>query len=310
MSSPSNMIISGVDLDCSSLSFSKPKVTATGGKSVNIINTETKKGLYLSTPLMLTWGMNENDYDGNGKKSYDMSLQFPNPDYETPDQVTFLEKMQAFEKHIFECATTTHCKEWFNKSKMSPEVAEALFSPMLKYPKDKESGEFDKSRAPTLRVKIPFWEGDFKFELYDMDENQLYPPADGADVSPMELLPKASNVALVLQCGGLWFINGKFGVTWKLVQGMVRPRASLRGKCHIKLGASDRATLQKQVEKEKAEIEVEDGGDTVFQEQADPTAVEDSDGEDTVKQEVAEEVKPKVVKKKKVIRKKKVVAAE
>ena len=143
-----------------------------------------------------------------------------------------------------------------------------------------------------------------------MDENQLYPPADGADVSPMELLPKASNVALVLQCGGLWFINGKFGVTWKLVQGMVRPRASLRGKCHIKLGASDRATLQKQVDKEKAEIEVEDGGDTVFQEQADPTAVEDSDGEDTVKQEVAEEVKPKVVKKKKVVRKKKVVAAE
>ena len=75
MSSPSNMIISGVDLDCSSLSFSKPKVTATGGKSVNIINTETKRVLSFHSSYAYV-GMNENDYDGNGKKSYDMSLQF------------------------------------------------------------------------------------------------------------------------------------------------------------------------------------------------------------------------------------------
>ena len=69
MSSPSDMIINGLELDCSQLTFSKPKVTATGGKSVNIINSATKKGLYLTTPLMFTWGMNENDYDGNGKKT-------------------------------------------------------------------------------------------------------------------------------------------------------------------------------------------------------------------------------------------------
>ena len=311
MSSPSDMIINGVDLDCSQLTFSKPKVTATGGKSVNIINSASKKGLYLTTPLMLTWGMNENDYDGNGKKTYDLSLQFPNPDYETPEQVTFLEKMQAFEQHIFKSATTTHCKEWFNKSKMTEEVAEALFSPMLKYPKDKETGEYDKTRAPTLRVKIPYWEGEFKFELYDMNEQQLFPVSDGADVSPMELLPKASNVALVLQCGGLWFINGKFGVTWKLVQGMVRPRASLRGKCHIRLGASDRAVLEKQAQKEEDEQAQGEGEGTVFQQSADPTAVEDSDDEKpSIAQEVAEEVKPKVVKKKKIVRRKKVAGAE
>ena len=126
----------------------------------------------------------------------------------------------------------------------------------------------------------------------------------------MELLPKASNVALVLQCGGLWFINGKFGVTWKLVQGMVRPRASLRGKCHIRLGASDRAVLEKQAQKEEEEAE-EEGNGTVFQQSADPTAVEDSDDEKpSVAQEVAEEVKPKVVKKKKIVRRKKVAGAE
>jgi hypothetical protein len=37
-------------------------------------------------------------------------------------------------------------------------------------------------------------------------------------------------------CGGLWFANGKFGVTWKLYQGVVKPAQSLpKGQCHIKL---------------------------------------------------------------------------
>ena len=38
--------------------YTKPKINASGGKSIGIINTATKKGLYLSTPLMLTWGVN------------------------------------------------------------------------------------------------------------------------------------------------------------------------------------------------------------------------------------------------------------
>ena len=126
----------------------------------------------------------------------------------------------------------------------------------------------------------------------------------------MDLLPKASNVALVLQCGGLWFINGKFGVTWKLVQGMVRPRATLRGKCHIKLGSSDRAVLEKQAEREAEEAEKQD--DSVFEQTENATAVEDSEEEEepTVAQEVAAEVKPKKVVKKKVVRRKKTAAAE
>ena len=96
---------------------------------------------------------------------------------------------------------------------------------------------------------------------------------------------------------------------------MVRPRASLRGKCHIRLGASDRAVLEKQAQKEEEEQAQGEGEGTVFEQSADPTVVEDSDDEkpevaQEVVQEVAEEVKPKVVKKKKIVRRKKTVSAE
>ena len=34
-----------------------------------------------------------------------------------------------------------------------------------------------------------------------------------------------------------------FGTTWKLVQGVVQPRASLKGKCHIKLDSASKQRL-------------------------------------------------------------------
>jgi hypothetical protein len=50
-----------------------------------------------------------------------------------------------------------------------------------------------------------------------------------------------------MQCGGLWFANGKFGVTWKLAQAVVqRPKPSLLDECLIKLKPSDKAKLKAQ----------------------------------------------------------------
>ena len=39
------------------LKYSKPKANSSGGKSVGILNASTNGATYLSTPLMLTWGV-------------------------------------------------------------------------------------------------------------------------------------------------------------------------------------------------------------------------------------------------------------
>ena len=64
---------------------------------------------------------------------------------------------------------------------MTREVAEALMYPILKYPKDKQTGEPDMTRWPSMKLKIPCWEGDFKVELYDMNRNALYLPNASED---------------------------------------------------------------------------------------------------------------------------------
>ena len=84
--------------------YTKPKVNPQGGKSIGILNSNSKKGLYISTPLMLTWGINENDFEGKGNVKYDMALQF-DPD-KSPSQAAFLKASPSFRLVI-----EGHCDE-------------------------------------------------------------------------------------------------------------------------------------------------------------------------------------------------------
>jgi len=137
----------------------------------------------------------------------------------------------------------TNSKDWFGKVHSSPDVIDALYTPMLKYSKDKLTGNPDLTKAPTLRVKLPLWEGVWKCLICDEDGNKLFPGEPTK--TPLDFIKKGTNLAVIMQCGGLWFANGKFGVTWKLAQAVVqRPKGSLTDECLIKLKPSDKAKLK------------------------------------------------------------------
>ena len=279
--------------------YLKPKVNKSGGKSVGILNSETNKALYLSTPLMLTWGVTEFKDEASGRKSYNMSLQFPKEEYATEETTAFLNAMTEFQEKI-KADAITNSKEWLNKAKMTPDVVDALFHPMLYYPKDAETGEPNKDKSPTLKIKLDYWDDEFNCEIYDKDHKLLFPLKDGLE-GPMELMPKATNVLTVIRCGGLWFANGKFGCTWRFVQSVVQPRSSMKGRCLIKVDKVSAEKLQEQADKED---EVDNIGSDV-----DKTAAQDSDDEETF--EPAKETEPVVedkpkppTKKKKVVKRK------
>jgi len=302
-------IVDGTQFDSNNIKYSAPKANAAGGKGVNILNTLTNTGLRVSTPLMLTWGAS--DFEGNAK--FELSMQFPSAEYPNEEATAFLKNMMALEAKI-KADALTNSKTWFGKVHTIPEVVNALWTPMLKYPKDKATGEPDLTKAPTLRVKLPVWEGVWKCEVYDEDENKLFPsPTPG--VTPVEFMQKGTHLAAVLQCGGLWFANGKFGVTWKLIQSVVqRPKASLTGQCLLKLKPSDKERLKKQAAP-PADEEVEIDSTAVSAQVVDSDEEEDDDEDEQepvavpVPVPLVETVTAPVVevaetKKKKVVRKK------
>jgi len=248
-------IVDGALFNSENIIYTAPKASAQGGKSVNILNKTTKTTLTLSTPLMLTWGASdfkkEGEEVGNGR--FELSLQFPNEEYKTPDTQAFLRNLKSFEDKI-KADALVYSKEWFGKVHKSAEIIEELFTPLLKYPKNKSTGEYDYSKQPTIRVKLPQWEGVWKTEIYDEESTRLYPSSENPGVTPLDYLKKGSNIACLIQFAGIWFVNGKFSASWKLLQAVVqKPRAQLQGQCFIKLKTQDKEKLKNQTVKDEDE---------------------------------------------------------
>jgi hypothetical protein len=267
--------------------YSKCKTNAAGGKSVGIYNSQTGQSLYIGTPLLMTWGLQQYVDEKTGKVSYEMSLQFPNDDFDNEETRGFLKSMTALEAKL-KADALTNSKDWFAKPKMTPDAIEALFTPILKYPTDKATCEKDMSKKPSMRIKVPFWQGKWEgVEIYDADRNCLFPCAD-PNVSPMEIITKLSHMKTMIQCGGIWFANGKFGVTWRFVQGMIQPRLSMRGKCHLSLTSSECSTdSQKSIQNDHHEEVV------VHQQKQHQTETVDSDDGD--EEESEDDSTPSVV---------------
>jgi hypothetical protein len=298
MSTAQDLITSAKNFNASDVEYKPAKVDSRGGKRVQF----KLKGnnLVLSIPLMFTWGINERVDESSGRVSYDASIVFEED--KSKSIRDFCSKLKDLENKILDDAAGPKAKEWFGKAKQSREVAEAMMYPILKYPKDKQTGEPDKSRDPSLKLKIPYWEGNFNVELYNMDGKAVFlPPKEGqempqGDKNPIDFVPSKSYIKGLIACDGIWMAGGRFGVTWKLLQAQVKPPVNLTGTgvCHILADDDDDELLGKI-----------DDGEKESKEETNETTVNFSDGEDDDKSDepsdepVAKPVKKKVVKRKK-----------
>jgi len=302
-------IIDGTNINTECFSYSAPKAHESGGKVVNVYNKYFKESLTISSPLILTWGAQEGvDTTKKPTGKYTMSLQFPSSDFPNADCEAFLRSMRALEAKI-KADAIANSKEWFGKVITNPEIIDEKFNVMLRHPKFKGTQEPDVSKSPTLTVKVPCWKGVWKSEIYDEEGEPLYVSGKtSSSMSPLDFLKPKTHVICLIQCGGIWFVNGKFSITWNLKQAIVqKPKVSMEGHCFIKLKTADK-------EKLKALPPVEH--DDIDPDGAVATIVEDSDEEEeeappvVVKAPVVEVEKPVVVEKveepakKKIVRKK------
>jgi hypothetical protein len=247
----------------STLKYGNVKLNKNGGKNIKIL--DSKNGtLIINTPLILTWGINKNIDVNSQRASYNLALQYPSEQYGTETTNLFFKKMKEFEETILKDAQL-NSEVWFNKKKMSREVVDALYSPILKYPKDKETKEPDHSRMPTTRVKIPYWDEKFNVELYNTKNEALFTPGDVIEENQFEtLIPKTSHIAVVMQCNGIWFINGKFGVSFQMLQAIVQPPVRIQGSCFVQLLDKDKdilKTLQSTETNSFNDVKVEESDD-------------------------------------------------
>jgi len=293
MSSNPRVVTSG-EWETSAVRYMNPRVSDRGLTTVSVISGQTGRSLYLSTPLIMTWGVSDyvDEKTGESDGKFKMSLAFPGAEYSNKNTDIFLEKLKAFEERVIDDAVV-HSEAWFGVEKSRELVKDAMF-PFMKYPKDKITKKIDYTRPPTLSLKVPCYQGQWQnLEIYNTKQELLF-PSDNENDTPIDLIPKKSKVACVIQCGGVWTTGKAWGVSWKLSQCVVKPseNATIFGKCNVQLSLDEFNTIetQKVEESEDVVVEEEDATDKVAQD----TAASDSDEEE---EEEAPAPKKKVVKK-------------
>ena len=233
-------IINCADFNVNDIKTYTPRATGGGGKNVGMMNKRTNSGIRLQLPMMFTYGAS--DYEGN--KNYSFGLQFPTDmDDAIADPVyrSALNKLAEFEAHL-KGLVFTHAKEWTSRVMKGPEMVDMIWTPMLRHPlKTDKSGERDVARPPSLNVKIPCWEGKWSPEVYDEEGNCLFSDEQKVGESPIPFFTKGTNVIAIIQCGGIWIVSGKIGVTWKLIQAVVKQsNTSVVGRCLIALPETEK----------------------------------------------------------------------
>jgi hypothetical protein len=231
----------------SAFKFMPPKVNDKGGKSINVISTQTSRSLHISTPLLTTWGISDfvDPQTGESDGKFQISLTFPNESYATKNTEMFLDKLKQFEAAIIEAAAKNSELWWGEQLDIG--ILKHTFFPTLKYPKVKGTKKPDLTKMPNINAKVPFYEKENRWnvEIYDTAGGLLF-PCENEDLTPSHFVPRLSGAACVLQCGGIWIGGKGWGVTWKLVQCVVKPKqvATVFGTCHINLSEDERVAIE------------------------------------------------------------------
>ena len=249
----------------SAVSFGEPKTNASGGKNVALFH---QRAIYtFTTPMVPCYGVNENNFDGK-PPTYDITIQLGKDD----ESMAFIQNMLNLERLIKEEALK-QSRKWFGKQ-MSELVINEFWTPFVKFPKNKETGEVDLTKSPTLRVKLSYFDNAFKYlEAYNVSNQLIYPKNDGSTLQ--DLIPKGSEVKCLVRLNGIWFAGGKFGLTGKPIQIIVRPKARIMpGVCQMmmpSMSSKPAAALEEEMEVAPKPTEMN-------------VSVEDSDDEDPDKE--------------------------
>lgn len=188
--------------------------------------------IIIQTPeCYLPYGINNNNMDDETVFRYTMDVSFKDKE-SRPGLMKFFKVIESFDQLIIEQAFKNH-KDWFKKSFPSKEVVEALYTPMIKYAKDKETGEITDAYPPTFKFKIPYSNEKLQVEFFDYQAA----PMDGLELVKMNT--KGAKAISIIKCNGLWFAGGKFGVSWKAIQVQISPKINTVNGCAIQFVSED-----------------------------------------------------------------------
>ena len=194
------------NIDFSKISFGSVKTNDNGGKSIYIGYGGAP--FIIQTPLVTTpFGMSVYNKDAETMPGEVVKYSAPvNLTEDTVSSANFKKFLISFDKEIIDAAVK-NSKDWLGKAQKE-KVISAFYSPMVNFPKDKETGEIIDKYDPKFKFPLLVRDGVLITKCFN-DEKE---PVEVSDV------PAKSSMRAIIQCTGIWIVGKRFGVSWKVLQ--------------------------------------------------------------------------------------------
>lgn len=208
------------ELNVDKIKYSEMKSLDSGAKIMYVNYGDSGNIIYVQTPEMqLQFDASffaESGSSDSGKYSCKVSFSGKENNDKLNNMFTMLSN---FDKKLINDAHS-NSKKWFNGKNLSKEALEQLYTPMVKFSLDSETGEISDKYPPGFQFKVVKRNGKSLCKFYD-SSRELVNTNDHDKPNYTELddiLKKNTSMSILLQCNGLWFAGGKFGCTWKAIQ--------------------------------------------------------------------------------------------
>lgn len=164
-----------------------------------------------------------NVFKNDKVESHSMDLSFKDKE-KRPSLMKFYKFYQELDKIIINACMANH-QTWFKKKEQKKDVVEALYTSLIKFSKDKDTGEITDKYPPTFKLKVPCKNDKYLVSCYN-ENGEKYENLNTVDT-------KGAKIITIIRCNGIWIAGGKFGCSFKTIQMEIIPRITFINTCLI-----------------------------------------------------------------------------
>ena len=200
--SPSNFKVSNV-------TFSPVKMLESGGKQ-SYLNYEARPLVMQVGSLETPFGLSVFDKVPGAAPKYSVELNLRGYDdpSSNPKVAAIYNTLNALDEYLIDQGVK-NSRAWF-KADLNRDMVKMFYTPTLRFSKDADGNK--KPYPPTIKIVLRKRDGKFETAIYDDKKRSL------ADVPVEDVIVKRAQLTVLIQCTGVWFAGGKFGLSWKALQ--------------------------------------------------------------------------------------------
>ena len=202
-------IVSPSSFSASNVNITPLKMMESGGKQA-YLNYEKGPLVMQVGSLETPFGLSVFDKVPGAAPKYTVEMNLRGYDDPTnnPKVAAIYNALNSLDEYLIDQGVK-NSRAWF-KADLNRDMVKMFYTPTMRFAKDAEGNL--KPYPPTLKIQLRQRDGKFETKVYDDKKRSL------DDVPLEDVLVKRAFLTALIQCTGVWFAGGKFGLSWKALQ--------------------------------------------------------------------------------------------